>query len=112
MGVEDEYNAMLLPNAKAQLEWEIRNTLGAKVETESAIRFSGLPAIDAIYRSVVNGKLQITHEVIAFRKADDLVYTIRLTTDPSHYSQDLELFKKIEAGFHTFPITNGECVNP
>lgn len=112
VGVEDEYNALLAPNARAQLRWDIQNTPGAKLQREKAIRFRGLPAVEATYRCVADGKPQITHELIAFRKADDLIYTLRLVTDPSHYSQDAALFKRIEAGFHIFPITNGECMNP
>lgn len=111
VGVEDEYNAMLMPNAKAQLNWDIQQTSGAKVENEKAISFRGLPAAEATYHSVQHGNLRITHEVVVFRKADDLVYSLRLVTDPTHYSQDLALFKQIEVAFRTFPITNGDCVN-
>ena len=103
MGVEDEYNSLLMPTASAQLKWEIQNKPGARLEREEAIRFRGLPAVEATYRSLVDGKTQITHELIAFRKADGLVYTLRLVTDPSNYTQDVALFKKIEAGFHIFP---------
>jgi hypothetical protein len=110
--VWDEYNSMLMPNASAQIKWEIESNPGARLEGEKAIRFRGLTGVEATYRRLVDGKTQITHEVIAFRKADDLVYTVRLVTDPLNYAHDLELFKQIEAGFQIFPIPSGECVNP
>ncbi len=110
VAVEDEYNSMEIPTASAQLKWEVQNTPGAKMDGEKAIRFHGLPGVEATYRGVVDGRPQITHELIAFRK--DLVYTLRLVTDSSNYDQDLALYKQIEAGFHLVPITNGTCANP
>ena len=111
-GEEYDYNSMLMPNASAQLKWEIYNTPGARLETEQEIRFRGLPAVEATYRCVLQVKTQITHEVIAFRKADDLIYTLRLVTDTLNYAHDVALFRPIEDGFHMFPIANGECENP
>jgi hypothetical protein len=34
VGVEDEYNSLMMPTADAQLKWEIQNTPGARLERE------------------------------------------------------------------------------
>ena len=110
--VRDEYNVLRATSPRAQLNWELRQTPGANVKGSRSVRFLGLPAVEASNRFDTNGEPQIIRELIVLRKADDLVYSLRLVTNPLNYPRDAALYEQVRNGFHIFRVSNGECVNP
>ncbi len=109
--MEDEYNSMLLNNPRAYLDWELNSASKAHLTSMHSLRFHDLPGVEANFQSVVNQRLQFVHELIVFRKPDDLIYIIRLYTDRATQSRDLALYDQIRKGFHVFPIMSCKCVN-
>ena len=111
VSVEDEYNSMLISNPRAYLDWELNSASKAHLTSVHSLRFHDLPGVEASFRSVVNHRLQFVHELIVFRKPDDLIYINRLYTDLGNQSRDRALYEQVRNGFHLFPINSGECVN-
>jgi len=112
VGVFDQYNSMELRDPQAYLDWGLKNTPGSELVYTRQMALRGLPAIQAEYSAVERGRRIWNKVLIVFRDKDDIIYELMLRTLKRDDANDMRLYQVIKSGFHVFPISQGECVNP
>jgi hypothetical protein len=108
----NQYNSGDWRGPQAYLDWELAQTRNAQITNTRHLAFHGLPAFEAEYSAVVDGRSTWYRVLIVFRDKDDLIYELMLSTLTRDDVRGTRLYRAIRSGFRIFPIPLGECVNP